>query len=289
MKKAGIIGLSKKRFGDRHMTKIIKGTGHYLTKFNDQRIICNEYALTKLGVDRTRCFLKIEDYTILCVPFQFGFKRSLFLVSMKKDELVFFQRYINGIAGLSITFKPEGAPERIKFFIRCSLTALGQMKNRENVGILAVEFKTIPADFITVIGGFLENQAKIRIQYEDYGKSPILMTTAVANLMGYNRYAVIAEPHAEPRRIQLHRISTKTIEYLEPEGSPQLAPGTSVVYQLYFKKYRISVGGQILSSTKLNRGILRTIANLNLSPELVELIDLYWYSSGVDSLPKSAF
>jgi hypothetical protein len=269
------------------MSKAIKGIGHYLTKFNDQRIVCNQYVLAKLGVDQTRCFLKIDNYMIPCVPFQFSFKRSLFLATLNKYELAFFQRYINRIAGLSIVFKPEGSSQTIKFFIRCNLTALVQMKNRENAGILAVDFKSTPADFIVIIGEFLENQARLQIQYEDYGRTPIVMTPMAANLLGYNRYAAIAEPHGEGRRIQIQRISTKSIDYLEVGDSPPLPPGTSVSYRLYFKKYRISVTGQILSSTTLDRGVIRTEANMDLSPELVELIDRYWYSSGIGSLQES--
>jgi hypothetical protein len=286
--KKGLHSQAINRIGNRSMTKAIKGTGHYLTKFSDQCIVCNQYALSKLGVDRTRCFLKIDNYMILCVPFQFSFKRSLFLAALNKYELAFFQRYINRIVGLSITFKPEGSSQKINFFIHCNLSSLGLLKNRENMGLVAVDFKSTPTDFIIIIGEFLENQARIQIQYEDYGKNPILMTPMAANLMGYNRYAAIAEPHAEPRRIQIHRLSTKTIEYLEHEGAPQLSPGTSVAYQLYFKKYRISVTGQILSSTKLDQGVIQTVATLELSPELVELIDIYWYSSGIGSLQKKS-
>ncbi len=94
------------------MTNASSGASQYLARFGDQSIACSQYALTKLGVDRSHCFLKIEDYVILCVPFQFGFKRALFLASLSTQELTFFQRYVNGVVGLSLSFIPPGSRSR---------------------------------------------------------------------------------------------------------------------------------------------------------------------------------
>ena len=67
------------------MASIPGGPAQFLTRFGDQSIACSQYALTKLGVDRSRCSLKIDDYVILCIPFQFGFRRSIFLASLSKQ------------------------------------------------------------------------------------------------------------------------------------------------------------------------------------------------------------
>ncbi|MDR2111197.1 MAG: hypothetical protein LBP32_07800 [Spirochaetaceae bacterium] len=137
-----------------------------MSRFSEQSIACSQYALAKLGIDRSHCFLKIDEYVILCAPFQFGFKRSLFLASLSKQELTFFQRYVNGIVGLSIAFAPAGR-QPIKFFIRCNLATIGQMKGRDNVGLFVLDFKTTPDDLITLLGSFLEGQERIKAQFED--------------------------------------------------------------------------------------------------------------------------
>lgn len=261
----------------------------YLTRFGDQSIACNQYALTKLGVDRSHCFLKIEDYMILCVPFQFGFKRSLFLASLSKQELTFFQRYVNGIAGLSIAFLPPGrkSVEPIKFFIRCTLSTIGPMKDRENVGLFVLDYKTTPDELVTMLGNFLEAQERIKLQYDDYGASAIKITPEVAKIMGYNLYATITEPNINPKRIQVFSLNTKTIEHLEAAGSTTRAAGTPAAYQLYFKKYRVSVAGNIVSSSVMPQGLVRTSSSLSLSPELVEIIDDYWYANRINSGQKA--
>jgi len=252
------------------------GAAQYLARFSEKRITCNQYVLTKLGVDRSRCSLKIEDYMILCVPFQFGFKRSLFMASLSKQELVFFQKYVNSIANLSISFLLPGRTEPLNFFIRCTIAQIGQMKDRENVGLFVVDFKLAPDELVRILGSFLELQDRLLYQYDDYGKKTIRMTPDTAKAMGYNMFAAIADGTPNGKRIQMASVSSKALEYLEAAGSPVLAPGTAMNYQLFFRKYRISVSGKVEAAGTLPQGIVRTVARLDFSPELVEIIDDYW-------------
>jgi hypothetical protein len=263
------------------------GSAQYLARFSGQSIACSQYALTKLGVDRARCFLKLDEYVILCVPFQFGFKRSLFLASLSKQELTFFQRYVNSIVGLSISFITAPRQEPVKFFIRCNLTTIGQMKGRENVGLFVVDFKSTPDELVIMLGSFLESQERIRAQYEDYGRSLIKMTPEAAKALGYNMFATITEPNSQSKRIQIYNLSTKIIDHLEAVGTQERMPGTPVAYQLFFKKYRVTMAGTIASAGKLPQGIVRTTANLTFSPELVEIIDDYWYNIRTMSVSRA--
>jgi hypothetical protein len=255
------------------------GPAHYLGKYGGQTITCTPYAISKLGIDRARCFLKIDEYVILCIPFQLGFKRSLFLASLSKQELNFFQRYVNGIVGLSICFSQDRSQEPLKFFIRGNLATLGQMKGRENVGLFVVDFKTTPNDLVFTLGAFLEHQDRIKDLYDSYGENFVKMTPDAAKLIGYNLYATIREPDQTARRIQIFNLSTKTIEHLEAAGAPERMPGTAVAYQLFFKKYRVILTGTVKSALRLPQGIVRTTADLAFSPELVEIIDDYWFAS----------
>jgi hypothetical protein len=256
------------------------GAAQYLARFGEQSIACSQYALTKLGVDKGHCVLKIDDYVILCVPFQLGFKRSIFLASLSKQELSFFQKYVNSIIGLSIAFLPPGSKQQtpIKFFIRCVLATVGQMKGRENVGLFVVDYKITPGDLVNMLGNYLETQERIRAQYDDYGNTNIKMTPEVAKVMGYNMYATITESNVQGKRIQVYTINSKTIEHLEAAGTALRPPGASVTYQLFFKKYRVSVAGSVRATNALPQGLIRTVSNLAFSPELVEVIDDYWYN-----------
>lgn len=258
------------------------GPAHYVERFSEQSITCNQYVLTKLGVDKSHCSLKIEDYVILCVPFQFGFKRSLFLASLSKQELGFFHRYEKTIIGLSITFLPEGYAAPVNFFIRCSLATIGQIKDRENVGLFVVDFKSTPDELVILLGSFMDHQNKLRAQYEDYGNSMIRVTPETAKALGYNMYALAGEAGGAGRRIQIVNLSSKMIEHLEADGAPARPAGTPVNYHIFFRKYRVSVPGRVETAIRLPQGIIRTVANLSYSPDLVEIIDEYWLNTSMN-------
>ncbi|MDR2211682.1 MAG: hypothetical protein LBO65_09510 [Spirochaetaceae bacterium] len=258
------------------MANVPTGAAQYLARYSEQSIACSQYALTRLGVDRSHCSLKIEDYVIICIPFQFGFKRSLFLASLSKQELVFFQKYVNAIANLSISFIPAGRTEPLSFFIRCTLSKIGQMKDRENVGLFVVDFKNTPDELVRMLGSFLELQERLRFQYADYGKRVIHVTPDTAKLLGYNMYATITDGSPEGKRIQVVNLNSKMAEHLEAAGAPVRPQGSAVNYQLFFKKYRVFVAGTVQSAVQLPQGIVRTVSDLSFSPELVEIIDDYW-------------
>jgi len=262
------------------------GSAQYLARFSEQSIACSPYALAKLGVDRSHCSLKIEDYTILCIPFQFGFKRSLFIASLSQQELVFFQKYVNTIANLSISFIQPGRVDPLNFFIRCTLVQIGQMKNRENVGLFVIDYKNTPDELVRIMGNFLELQDRLRSQYEDYSKKIIRITPETAKIMGYNQFATIADGTESGRRIQIVNMNSQMLEHLEAAGAPIRAPGVKADYQLFFKKYRIAASGTVETAVKLPQGIVRTVSKINFSPELVELIDDYWLN--VNNLPQQA-
>ena len=261
------------------MANVQTGPAQYLTRFGEQTISGNQYALAKLGIDRATCSLKIEEYLILCVPFQLGFKRSIFMASLSRQELAFFQKYQNGIVGLSISLNPSKRPEPVKFFLRCTLSNIGQMKGQENVGLFVVDYKTSPDEMVSMLGSFMEAQERMRMQYEDFGRTPVRMTPDVSRTMGYNLYATLTQPNIPPRRIQLLSLSTKSMEYVEAAGSPVLIPSISAAYQLFFKKFRVNVNGRVKTSEALPQGIVRSVATLEFCPELVEIMDEYWYNN----------
>jgi len=268
------------------MPNVPTGAAQYLTRFGEQTIAGNQYALAKLGIEKAHCSLKIEKYLILCVPFQLGFKRSIFMASLSKQEMAFFQKYINGIVGLSLALNPNKRPEPVKFFLRCTLSTIGQMKGRENVGLFVLDYKSSPDEMVSMLGSFMETQERLKTQYEDYGKTSVRITAEISEMLGYNMFATVAEAGAAPRRIQLFSLSTKSVEHMEAAGAPVLPPGTPVAYQFFFKKFRIAANGTISAAGPLPQGIIRSTASLEFSPELVEIMDEYWYSAHAHSPQK---
>lgn len=268
------------------VTTVPGGPAHYLARFGEQSIACNQYALAKLGIDKNHCSLKFEDYVIMCTPFQLGFKRSLFMTSASKAEMAFFHRYVDTIATLSITFSPAGRLDPVNFFVRCTLSALGPVKDRENTGLFAVDFKPAPDELVVLLGSFLEHQEKLRVHYEDYAAKFILFTPETAKRLGYNMQATVTEPGSPPRRIQIVSLSTQSIGHLEAADTPLRPPGTGLAYQIAFSKGRVTAAGKVESSDKIPQGLVRTISNLSFTPDLVEVVDDYWINNHPAQVPK---
>jgi hypothetical protein len=132
---------------------------------------------------------------------------------------------------------------------------------------------------VVMLGSFLEQQDRLRFQYEDYGKTMIRVTPETSKILGYNMYATIMEPETPARRIQIVNLSSKIVEHLEAAGAPVRQSGFGVAYQLFFQKYRISAAGTVETAVQLPQGIIRTVSNLSYSPELVEIIDDYWLNA----------
>jgi len=181
----------------------------YLIRFPEKIVACSQYALARLGVDRSRCLLKVDDFVLLCAPLQLGFRKAILMAALSAQELVHFQRYRNGIAGLSMEFALPNRTEPLKLFVRSTIAEIGQMKGRENVGLFIVDYKSTPDDLAVILGSYLEDQEKLGTQYEDYGQTLVKMTPEIAKVMGYNQYAVAADPSGNGR-IQLFALSPRT-------------------------------------------------------------------------------
>ena len=61
----------------------------YMQKFGDQSIRFTPFALKKTGLVPSQVFLKIEDYLLICAPFQLSMKRGIFLVVLSAQEISF--------------------------------------------------------------------------------------------------------------------------------------------------------------------------------------------------------
>lgn len=248
----------------------------YLEKYAETQVACSQYALSRMGVDRTRTVLKIEDYMILCAPMQLSFKKIILLASLSRQELVFFQRYKGSLAGLSMEFNLPSRREPLKLFIRVSIDGFAQMKGRDNVGMAILTLKNTPEDLVLIMGSYLEHMERLDAQFNATTQSTASITPETSKLMGYNQYAVLNQG-GENRRIKVFRLAVNHIEHLEGPLAPALEKGTQVQYQLFFQRYRVSTTGTIEEVQKLNNGMLMTKASLSFSPELVEILDDYWF------------
>ncbi len=76
----------------------------YKEKYSDQTIRFNPYAVKKTGLQQAQTMLKLEDYMLICAPYQLSMDRVILLVILSRDEVSFFQQFQNKLTSVNMSF-----------------------------------------------------------------------------------------------------------------------------------------------------------------------------------------
>lgn len=250
----------------------------YEEQFKDAVVSFSPYVLSSTGIVQSQTALKVDTYTLACAPYQLSMTRAVLLGSFTKDEIAFFQRYKNALAGLTLTVQPPNAREPEKVFCRCQIAAVGMMKGRDCVGLVVCDFKPIPPALAELLGGHLLRLERLKAEWSDFRGKSVQINPDSSKKLGFNNYAVMSAG-AEPQKLALFSVGVDRLEFLMPLRSPDVAVGTKATFNLFFQKYRFNVGGSIQSATRLPSGVQKVVAKLEFSAELVDILSAYFYAS----------
>jgi hypothetical protein len=253
----------------------------YEEQFKDVTVAFSPFVLQSTGIVQSQTSLKVDTYTLACVPYQISMARVILIGAFSKDEIVYFQRFKGSLAGLTLSIQRPTAKEPEKVFARCQISAVGFMKGRDRVGLIACDFKPIPPALAQVLGDHLIGLETLRVQWQDYKDKSVQVDAENSRRLGYNNYAVMTAG-GEPLKLALYTIAVNRLEFLMPFRSPDLAPDTPVAISLYFRKYRFTVNGSIEKAERLPSGVQKVRASIDFSPELCDLMSDYF------SMPKRA-
>lgn len=254
-------------------------TLNYEEQYKDALVAFSSFALANTGIDRTQTQLKIDSYVLSAIPWQFGMKRGVLAGSFTKEEIAFFLRFKNSLAGLALSVQRPDSREQLKIFCRCQLSALGMMKDRDNIGLVVLDWKPIPPDLVRILGDYLSLVERLKLEWGDFQNRAIQVTPESARRLGFNNYAVMNSGGLQ-HKLALFSIAANRLEFLMPLRSPDQRPGAEAAFSLYFLKYRFTVPGRIESSERLPTGVQRVKASLSFSPEFVHILEEYFSSQG---------
>ncbi len=254
-------------------------TLNYAEQFKDATVSFSPFVQRSTGIVQSQTVLKVDTYDLICVPYQLTMSRAVLLASLSRDEIVFFQRFTNALAGLKLMVQAANAREPSKIFCRCMVTGVAAVKSRESVGILSCDFKPIPPDLASILGEHLMFVERLRAQASDFRDRAVAISPESSRHLGFNNYAVMTAG-TEQHKLALFSLAVNRIDFLMPMRSPDIAVGTAVSFSLFFQRYRFSVSGTVRSATRLPTGIQRVAAVLDFSPELVDVMGDYFYSYG---------
>jgi hypothetical protein len=124
-------------------------------KFASEIVRFNPYAVKKLGLLQSQTLLKIEDYMLICAPYQLSMAKIILLVILTPEEINFFQQFRSRLASLTIAFQKQPAKTPMNLLLRGSLERIGPVKGKTNVCLMEIVYKSCPAELVEIIGDYV--------------------------------------------------------------------------------------------------------------------------------------
>jgi len=249
----------------------------YWKDYSAKLLRLDNFALAKMGLIQSRTILKIENYLIVCAPYQISMKKAFLFVVLNKEEIPFFKKYLEKLAALKLTFQKSLNGIPLKFFVWVIIKGISSVKGKENMCLIEVVYKNCPESLINIIGQFFE---LYRTLWEDFLKrkgKKIYINRESSMGLNYNNFmeCFIGNRVIE---VKLLSLSVNCLIMEVPGSDPLLKEGYEFKSKLYFKSYRFFVKGRAEKITLSMNGFLKVTYNIQFVPELVEIIRAYYTS-----------
>jgi hypothetical protein len=259
----------------------------YATKFADQPIRFTPYALKKTGLVQSQLFLKIEDYLLICAPFQLSMKRGIFLVVLSAQEITFFQQFQRKLCRVNLTFQKTGAQKPLNLFLRGAIERVGPVKGKQNVCMIEVAFKECPNDLVEIIGDYLTAFEGLKGQYGSFSGKAIPVDEPAARLMKFNNYAELTLG-AVKVRATLVSLAVNSLSLQIPAAPPGIAEGDPCSARLYFQVYQFTANGKVSALVRGDADQVIVTMSIDFTPELIEIVDDFFFRQSMQPHPRPA-
>ena len=258
----------------------------YTEKFADQPIRFTPYALKKTGLVQSQVFLKIEDYMLICAPFQLSMKRGIFLVVLSAQEIAFFQQFQKKLCSINLTFQKTGTKKPLNLFLRGTIERVGAVKGKQNVCMMDASLKGCPNDLVEILGDYISGYEGLKNQFESFSGKSIVVDEGTARLMRYNNYVELLHG-SNKTRASLVSIAANAISVRLHERPADLPEGSACSLRLYFQVYQFTASGHVSSIQQGEGGVVVSLS-LEFTPELIEIIDDYFFRLSIKDKTRTA-
>ncbi len=247
----------------------------------DSEVSITTFATSRMGILTGQTVLHIDTYNIICVPYRFSMKNATMMASFSREEFMFFQKYLNGMSGLTIKIQPTTSPQPIKVFARCIIKSIAPAKGRDTIGFIALEWKPCPPDFISIIGDYQMLLDRLKTEYEDFKPHKIMINPESIKYLGYNNFADLSY-EGVTTRVAVFLMATGSLNFLVPLHGPALESGKEAQIKLFFKSYQFSINGKITETLKLPNGAQKVAMELSFSAELTDIIEKFRFAEQIN-------
>jgi hypothetical protein len=250
----------------------------YWKEYSSNIVRLDQFAIQKTGLVQSQTVLKIDNYMIICAPYQISMKKAFLFVILNNRELPFFARYINKLASLKYTFQKELKGIPLKFFVWVIINRISPLKGKENMCLIEVSYKSYPEALINVIGEFLTFQKTLRQHFYKLKDKHVVVNNETSRILKFNDYieCYIGERTVEAKLISL---SVNRLILSIPGIDPNLKAGYEFISKLYFRTYRFKVKGKIDTIEKKVGGFIKATYDIGYVPELTDILYEYFEST----------
>jgi hypothetical protein len=253
----------------------------YIDKFADQPIRFTPYALKKTGLVQSQVLLKIEEYHLICAPFQLSMRRGAFLVVLSSQEISFFQQFQRKLCSVNLTFQRGGVKKPQTFLLRGTLERVGALKGRQNVCMMDAVIKSCPPELVEIIGEYLAAFTSLHTLHEGFKDRLIAVDEAAAKVMRFNNYVEVLFGGAKVRATLLN-LSVRALRLRLSMALPGLTVGVACSVRLYFQIYQFAVAAKVSAMSAYDAsGQCIAEMTIDFSPELVEIVDDYVFRQSI--------
>jgi hypothetical protein len=248
----------------------------YFDSLSDTRIRFSPYAVLKTGLISSQTILKIEDYMLICSPYQLSMKQAILLLILSQEETHFFQQYRGDSCSLSLTFLKPGSREPLTFDVKSQIDRIGPVKNRPNLCMIDLNFQQSPPRLIEILGDYLLAYSALKSYYETFSGREIIIDDHMARMLRFNNY-MECNFGRNKVRAKLVALSVNKLVFDIPADTPDVIEGCSFSCKLYFQLYQCVASGSVDEIEGYRAGTLRVHAGIGFTPELIEIMDDYFY------------
>jgi hypothetical protein len=252
-----------------------------------ENVTFSPFVIKKTGLQQAQTLLKIDAYSLICIPFQSSNVQVSLLASLSKDEVTFFQRYKGALGGLNMVFQAGTSTLPLKLFARCEIASVLPMKGRENAALINAIYRPCPQDLSRILSEYKLTLMRLKAERDDYHGRDVKISPDTAKSMGYNNYAVLTVGTVQ-HKAALYSVSSSAAELLLPMHTPSLNVGSPCSLKLYFQRYQFSVQGSVKEALRQPSGVQRLRTELAFSPELVEILGSYFIQQRLERTTKAA-
>jgi hypothetical protein len=248
----------------------------YQQKYADQIVRFNPYAIKKTGLVQAQTLLKIEDLVLICAPYQLSMSRVVLLAILSSNEISFFQQYRTKLAVLTLAFQKPTAKSPMNLPIRGKLERIGPVKGRNNVCLMEVVFNTCPNDLVEIIGDFVIAHEALKTQFDNFKDQTVSVDPATARVLRFNNY-VECYIGSQKVPVRLNSLAVNRLVLELPLSAQSVSVGQVLPCKLFFQPYQFMVNTKIEASVVNARNRRQLTCSLDFSPELVEIMDDYFF------------